>query len=850
MDLHETLLNGVLPSVTKPSRYLGTEFNVVHKDPMTVALRVALAFPDLYDLGLGNLGLHILYTILNDLPWCWAERAYAPAPDMEAAMRNRGLPLFALESKEPLASMDMIGFSLQSELTYTSVLNMLDLAGLPLRSKDRNDRHPLVFAGGPGAFNPEPLAPFIDFFVIGDGEEAILDVAQTALAMRGLPCDERLAAFACIEGVYAPGLYPFETAPGGRILPNENAPKVARRVLKDLNAARFPARYIVPFTQLIHDRVGIEVLRGCTHGCRFCQGGMTTRPVRTRNLEAIGRIMEQTLSSTGYEEVSLLSLSTCDYPRIAALLEQSSKTAQAVNAAVSVPSLRLDTFSIELADAISHVRRSGLTFAPETASPRLRSVINKWFDDDALFEVVTEAFKRGWEHVKCYFMIGLPTETDEDVRAIADLCVSLLEKGRAITRRARIFTGVSTFVPKPFTPFQWAGQIGFEETQRRQRILEQGFRRHSGIKFGRHDPEASFIEGLLARADRRAADLIEAAFRHGARLDSSSEHINFKAWQDAIAETGYDVEGAFCERSPDERLPWDHIDVHIPKRWFHLEWQRALELAHTPDCRTGRCSGCGLRDIAPGLCSAMIDDAQRGVELDREKAVLKLPECVEPPALQRLRFRVGRTEEARFLSNLEWMSAWIRALRRAQAPLSHSQGFHAHPKVTFAAAPPVGEESEGDYMDVVLCARVKPGDLLDRVRATLPKGFHIYDVAEVPTNAPSLMSLVSGFDYTLVTQGDPGRLQTRIDELLAMEVINIERKGRPTGVRQSRETSVINIRPTLHILAVRSGVGSEVAIDFRTRQVDGKLAKPREIIALLGLDPATTRVLKRETHLS
>jgi len=848
VSLKQILLDEVLQTVTKPSRYLGTEFNAVHKALETVALRVALAFPDLYDLGLGNLGLHILYAILNDLPWCWAERVYAPAPDMEAALRARGLPLFALESKEPLARMDMIGFSLQSELTYTSVLTILDLAGLPLRGKDRDYTHPLVFAGGPCSFNPEPMAPFIDFFVIGDGEDAILDIAEAARATRGMPRDARLGAFARIEGVYVPELYPFDTLADGRIVPKEDAPKIVRRVLTDLNAARFPTEYIVPFTQLIHDRVGIEVLRGCTHGCRFCQGGMVTRPVRTRGLDAIDQIMERTLSDTGYEEASLLSLSTCDYPRIRTLLEQSAKRAYADNAAVSVPSLRLDTFSVNLADAISDVRRSGLTFAPEAATPRMRSVINKWFDDNTLFDVVTEAFKRGWGHVKCYFMIGLPTERDEDVQAIADLCAAMLEKGRAVTRRAKIFTGVSTFVPKPFTPFQWAGQIGLDEIRRRHRILEQGLKRHPGVKFGRHDPESSFIEGLLARADRRAANLVEAAFRRGARLDSSSEHLDFQAWQDAIAETGYDVEGAFRERALNERLPWDHIDVHIPKQWFTVEWRRALDLAQTPDCRAGGCTGCGLRDRVSGLCAAMIDETRQGPEIDSEKPVLKLPERVEPPALQRLRFRIGRNGEACFLSNLEWMSAWIRVLRRARAPLSYSQGFHAHPKVTFATAPPVGEESEGDYMDVVLKARVKPNDLLHRVRATLPSGFYVYEVKEVPTNAPSLMSAVSGFDYTLFARGDIAEIQSRVEKLMAMEVLPVERKGRPTGPRRSVEASTVDIRPMLHSIAARAEEGADVMIDFSTRQVNGKLAKPREIIALLRLDPASTRVLKRETH--
>lgn len=850
MSLREILLDEVLQSVTKPSRYLGTEFNTVHKDPDAVSLRVALAFPDLYDLGLGNLGLHILYAVLNDLPWCWAERAYAPAPDMEAALRERGLPLFALESKEPLGEMDLIGFSLQSELTYTSVLMMLDLAGMPLRSAERGDAHPLVFAGGPCAFNPEPMAPFIDFFVIGDGEEAVVEIAEVARDTRGLPRRERLAVLARTSGVYVPELYPMETLPDGRVVPSERGWKIERRVVNDLNAARFPTDCVVPYTQLVHDRAGIEVLRGCTHGCRFCQGGVVTRPVRTRELDTIDGLLEQTLCRTGYEEVSLVSLSTCDYPHVRELLEQSARRAHAEVAAVSVPSLRLDTFSVDLADAISDVRRSGLTFAPEAATPRLRSTINKWFDDQVIFDVVTESFKRGWDHVKCYFMIGLPTELDEDVEAIADLCVAMLEKGKAVSRRAKIFTGVSTFVPKPFTPFQWAGQIDMEETRRRQRILEQRLKRYPAIKFGRHDPESSFIEGLLARGDRRAADLIQAAYRRGTRLDSSSEYLNFQAWQDAIAETGYDVAGAFRERALDERLPWDHIDIHIPKQWFKLEWGRAQKLAVTQDCRVAGCAGCGLRDVAPGLCRAMIDTVRKeepAVEVARPP--LKLPERVEPPAVQRLRFRVGRTGEVRFLSHLEWMSAWTRTLRRAHAPMSYSQGFHAHPKITFATAPPVGEESEGDYMDVVLSARVDPAAFLERVREVLPFGFHVYDVEEVPTNAASLMSLVTGFDYTIVARGDRDAIRARVEALAAMDAIPVERKGRPAGPRKSAGAVAVDIRPMLTSITSRAEEGPEVLIDFSTRLVDGKLAKPRELVALLELDGASTRVIKRKTYL-
>jgi len=845
MNKH-VLYNEILPNVTKPSRYLGTELNTAHKDAPDVDLRVALVFPDLYDLGLGNLGLHILYAILNDLPWCWAERAYAPAPDMEAVLRERGLDLFALESKAPLAAMDLLAFSLQSELTYTSVLNVLDLAGLPLRSQDRGSAHPLVAAGGPTVVNPEPLAPFIDFFVIGDGEESIVDVAEALRGMRGAPRDEKLDALAELEGVYIPQRCPVETLGDGRVLPRQDAPRIMRRVLGDLNAARFPSRYIVPFAQLVHDRVGIEVFRGCTRGCRFCQAGAVNRPVRTRSLETIDRLMEDVLSRTGYEEVSLLSLSTCDYPRVRSLLDQSAARAHPNHVSVSLPSLRLDTFSVELAHAVAGVRRTGLTFAPEAATPRLRAVINKCYADEELFEVAVEAFRHGWRHLKFYFMIGLPTERDEDLEAIVDLCARVLDRAHTVERRARLVTGVSTFVPKPCTPFQWAAQIGLDEIRRRQRILEQGFKKHPHIKFGRHEAEATFIEGLLARADRRAADLIEAAFRKGARLESSSEHLDFPAWLEAIDEVGCDVPGAFRQRDLDERLPWDHIDVLVAKDWFQKEWRRAMAARQTADCRSGRCEQCGVQDHAPELCRQMRSQHEAP---ESQAGALRPPLAAdEPPAVQRLRFRIGRFGAVRFLSHLELMNVWIRALRRAHAPLAYSHGFHAHPKVTFSTAAPVGIESEGDYMDVMLAEAVEPQGQLEGLREALPRGVHVYDVAVVPLKSPSLMSVVTGFDYTLHTTASAVAVQERIRDVLAQPTLIVQRQGRPSGRRKSKAPRAVDLRPMIGGLALREDDG--LVIDFRAVAVNNRLPKPSEILELLGLDSAATRIVKRATHLA
>ncbi|HOE67074.1 MAG TPA: TIGR03960 family B12-binding radical SAM protein [Candidatus Hydrogenedentes bacterium] len=845
-DTAPVRLDDVLPRVERPSRYLGTEVNSVHKDAARIDLRIALAFPDLYDMGLGNLGLLILYGILNDLPWCWAERAYAPAPDMEAALRERGLPLFTNESKTPLGALDAIGFTLQSELTYTSVLNMLDLAKIPLRSADRTDAHPIVFAGGPTAFNPEPMAPFIDFFVIGDGEEAVLEIAEVLRAQKGKPRAETLSILARLEGLYAPAAYPFETLPDGRIVPALDAPKIVRRTVNDLEAARFPIDYIVPFTKLIHDRVGLEVMRGCTHGCRFCQAGMTSRPVRERSAEQANDLLRTALDRTGCEEASLVSLSTCDHSQARALALHAAHIARENDAAVSLPSLRLAPFAVDLADAISGLRRSGLTFAPEAATARLRAVINKWIPDEDLLCTAAEAFRRGWGHVKCYFMIGLPTERDEDIDAIVDLCKRTLAVGRSIARRAQINTGISTFVPKPFTPFQWAEQISIDEARRRQAILEKGFARCGGIKFGRHDPRSTFVEGLLSRADRRVADVIEAAWRRGARLDSSDEYLRFDAWIAAIEDAAYPAEESFRARTVGERLPWDHIDSLVSRAWLELEWKRAQELEHAPDCRHGECRACGVSQRLPELCQRMEQRSHDGSITDAAIALHALPDPSEPPTAQRLRFQIGRIGESRFLSHLEWMSAWIRTLRRAKAPLSYSQGFHAHPKITFATAAPVGEESLCDYMDVLLRERVDAEALKQRIIAVAPPDFRVFSVTEAPLNAPALMSQLAGFLYDIHAPGDAATVQERAAAIMTSTSIFVERAAKEKG----KPPRAIDVRPNIARLDVRMETSGRVSLEAELRVIEGRGIRMRELLELLGLDPVTARFLKRTTFLS
>ena len=863
MSLKETVLTELLPLVEKPSRYLGTELNTVHKRPEDVELRVCLFFPDLYELGLGNLGLHILYAILNDLDYVWAERGYTPAPDMEALLRARALPLFLHESKDPLSEADLIGFTMQSELTFTNILNAIDLAGLPLRSADRADDAPLLFAGGPAVFNPEPLAPFLDFFLIGDGEDAIVELVEALRPLKDAPKLVKLQAVAAIEGFYVPALYPFETLADGQILPKEDAPKIVKRIVASLDGARYPTKYIVPFTTLVHDGISLEVLRGCTQGCRFCQAGMVTRPVRERSLSNIDTLMEKTLANTGFESVSLVSLSTCDFSRPRTLVKQAAQRAHKDNVSISLPSLRLDSFAVEMADMVAGVRRSGLTFAPEAATPRLRAVINKFIPDEGLLQMSAEAYRRGWSSVKTYFMIGLPTERDEDVIAIADLCLRTLAMGRKINPGAMVRTGVSTFVPKPFTPFQWSRQMTIEETMRKQRMLSEKFRPHAGIKFGRHAPETSFIEGLLTRADRRAADLLEAAWRNGARLETWDEHVNFGAWEKAIEETGFDVEFQFRERDPQERLPWDHIDVMIPKKWFQDDWRRATELKYAQDCRAGKCHLCGVIYRERELCKSMLKNQKIGHQEEEDSwDGIPTEPPVQPAGVQRIRFRTGRIGEARFLAHLEVKDAWVRSLRRARAPIAYSQGFHAHPKLTFSTAAPLGEASVGDYMDVVMWQPEDPENMRERLAAVLPPEFRVYEAYEVPLHGASLMSLVRGFSYTLTVDADGAEVAERIESLLGQPEVLVERKAKAVKKKPPKrfnrnaatplppkERALINVRPWIQRLEVTASDGRQSVLILETASPEGKWVKPKEILALLGI-AGPSGVLKQSTLLA
>ena len=602
----------ILSRVQKPARYTGGEYNAVVKDRKQVDTRVALCFPDTYEIGMSNLGIRILYGLMNELEGVWCERVFAPWGDMEDEMRREGLPLYGLESGDPIADFDVIGFSLGYEMAYTNVLNMLDLAGLPLRSEDRDEDMPLIIAGGTCAYNPEPLAPFVDIFSLGEGEDVTVElIALSRRARReGWQRCELLAAAARIPGLYVPSLYRVTYREDGAVssvTPLEGAPElVTKRIVQDLNQSYFPVKTIVPSTEIVHDRVMLEVFRGCIRGCRFCQAGFLYRPYREKSIETIDRQCRDLCHSTGYDEISLSSLSTSDYSKLNELIDTLHQWTEGEKVSLSLPSLRVDNFSPELMERINSVRKSGLTFAPEAGSQRMRDVINKNVTEEELLHTVNVAFTEGWTRIKLYFMIGLPTETLEDVLAIDELGQKVVDafyqnKEKPKGKGVEVSLSAAAFVPKPFTPFQWFGQDTMETLQEKQYALKGGVHSRK-LSVSYHGAKTSFLEAVFARGDRRLCAVMEKAREFGLRFDGWDDCFDFDKWMEAFEACGLDP--AFYanrHREFDEVFPWDHLDYGVKKEFFIEECKRAYAAQTTPNCKE-KCSHCGAACYKGGIC--------------------------------------------------------------------------------------------------------------------------------------------------------------------------------------------------------------------------------------------------------
>lgn len=605
----------LLSMVQKPGRYTGGELNSVIKNPEDVDIRFAFCFPDTYEIGMSHLGMKILYSLLNKREDTWCERVFAPWVDMEELMRKNDVPLFALESSDEIKDFDVIGFTLQYELCYTNVLNMLDLAGVPVRSADRKSLTPLVIGGGPCVCNAEPIADFFDLTLPGEGEEVLNELMDLfkEYKKKGASKEEFLKAAAKIEGVYVPSFYEFSYNDDNTIksvTPSNGAPeRVKKRIISDLNTVFYPESFVVPFIDIVHDRAVEEIFRGCIRGCRFCQAGFLYRPIREKSSDTVNKQCRSLCDTTGYDEISLSSLSTSDYTQLQSLLEGIFSWSEDDKVSVSLPSLRVDNFSDELMEKLQKVRKSGLTFAPEAGTQRLRDAINKNVTEREVIETSRKAFSGGWTNVKLYFMMGLPTETNEDIVGIADLAQKVVDefyknpnkpKGKGVN----VSISVSCFVPKPFTPFQWEAQDTMEQLKAKQHLLLESVKSRK-ISVSYHDARTSFLEGVFARGDRRLCDVMEKAWRKGCRFDSWDECFSFEKWMEAFEECGVDPYFYTSrKRSYDEILPWDHMDYGISNKFFQKEAEKAYQSVTTPHCRE-KCNACGANKLNGGKCDAL-----------------------------------------------------------------------------------------------------------------------------------------------------------------------------------------------------------------------------------------------------
>ncbi len=810
------MLEDILPLVEQPSRYLGNEINSRHKEAADVQLRMVLAFPDLYEIGTSHFGLQILYTLLNNQKHIAAERVFAPARDLEAQLRRARQPLVSLESATPLGAFDLIGFSLLYELNFTNILTILELSGIPFYTHQRDLSHPLLIAGGPCMVNPEPVADFFDAIVVGDGEAVILEMtrAWTDWHTRGDASKASLLrAWSRIEGVYIPSFFDVHYDQGRYKALAPHFPDhadVKRRIVDSLDLAAFPIDPVIPYGRPVHDRLRLEVSRGCTRGCRFCQAGMIYRPVRERNQDTLLDLAERSLANTGYEDLSLLSLSTGDYSCIVSLMGQLMDRYAKRHVAVSLPSLRAGTLSPKLMNLIKKVRKTGFTIAPEAGSQRLRDVINKNVTEQDIVQTVTDAFALGWKVVKLYFMIGLPTETEEDLAAI----VALVQRLRSIKndkgQRSQLNVSVATFIPKPHTPFQWAAQLSLAESQHKIRWLKEQLDL-PGVKVKWQQPEISQLEGLWARGDRRLARLLVRAYQLGCRFDGWSDHFNYGLWQQALALENITLDHYLSrQRDVSEPLPWDHVDIRIDRNFLQKEWQQAQEGQTIDDCRLGDCNACGVCDfeqIAPKTCKPV------GAAAKTEAFVRP-----EPGSARKLMVTYRKQGSARFLGHLELANVFIRALRRAGIEVKYSEGFHPMPRLSFEDPLPIGMESLQERLFLTVLSSESNEDLVLKFNRQLPEGLKITDCVPFTGKAATLRARAVTYRMTLQDAVfDPAKLAA-FEQRPEFTILRARRK------RQKKYIDLKQVVMSLKLLDQRT-------LEMTTSTEPGKMVRPYEVAA-------------------
>jgi radical SAM family uncharacterized protein/radical SAM-linked protein len=840
-------LDPLLPAVEKPGRYVGLERNLTRKNLSRARVTLALAFPDTYEIGMSHTGLKILYELVNRREDFACERVYAPWVDLEGKMREAGIPLFSTESFAPVADFDVLGFSLQAELNYSNIVNMLDLAGLPVWQRDRRESDPIVLGGGPCTANPEPIADFFDAFLIGDGEEALVRFLDVVLVGRdaGLSRREILRRLAAIEGVYVPSLYDVAYREDGRIASiarhDTAAPERARRTwVPVLKPEYYPERPVVPSVEIVQDRLGLEVMRGCTQGCRFCQAGYWYRPVRELDPDAVADMTQKFIAESGWSEVGLLSLSTADYSQIEPLVKCLAPKLADRRVSISLPSLRAEAFSVGLADAVSEVRKSGFTFAPETGSDRLRRVINKTFTNADMIQAADVAFARGWDLIKVYTMIGLPTETRADLDELVSLVEAILAQGRRHGRK-NVNVSVGSFVPKSWTPFQWAPFDGVEALEEKLAYLKDRFRRIRGAKMKWHEPREAEIECVLSRGDRRVARVLHTAWKSGVRFDGWTEHFRYDLWMEAFRAEGIPKEAFLRDYALDEVLPWDVLDVSITKRWLQIELIKAKKEMRTEDCKWGHCYACGvpgngedtmlakpMSTQLPVVDAAIPDETAPAAYRDpakgaayRQKAMPDLPSASrrgsQGDRVFKHRVTFSKTGDARFLSHRNTMDVLERAIRAAGLPARYSEGFNPHMRLSMGPALALGLESLHEVFDVDGNAPF-PTDAAERIAAKLPEGLAILEVRELAAGEASLAKAVKGARYSV-------RLATEEQIARAGEVL---------------ANGAGDAMPAVRAFALEADRdGTSLRFEVNLDQSSGETSTPKKVLeTLLAIPPA------------
>ena len=831
----------LLPFVGKPSQYIGEEVNSIKKDLKKMQASIALVFPDKYEIGMSHLGLKILYHIVNKREEFAAERVFAPDLDYEGLLREKCMPLASLENKLPLNKFDIIGFTLQYEMSYTNVLNMLDLGHVPLLSKDRGEDHPLIIGGGPCAYNPEPLADFFDCFVVGDGEEVIIEILKLFAESKKKKetKNQILRRLAGIKGVYIPSMFTIEYSEEGnikQIKPEDSRyAKVEKIILLDLDKADYPVAPVVPFAKLVHDRVSIEIDRGCTQACRFCQAGFIYRPVRERTVEKILELSANSMDKTGCSEISLLSLSSGDYSKIDRLLPEFIRSFSSSNISLSLPSLHPGTIKKDMIDCMRLSEKGGITISVESGSQRLRNILNKKITEEEVLTATENFALAGWKTIKLYFMVGLPTETDDDLEKIHLICKKVFFNAkRKNPKFKKLNISISFFVPKPHTPFQWVSQINSVSAEKKLKFIKSKFKSRSKYKIKWQNPKLSFLEGVFARGDRRLGKVLLHAFQLGCKFDGWSERFDFDSWIVAFEKARIDPTFYTQNRTDkNEIFPWDLIDIGVKKEYLFKEYSRSKEEIKEKDCRKGKCLMCGLEKICADIEPQRHKDAtfcsQAGAwEQDKNFAHQRFSDSIF-----KYRIQFTKTYLARFLSHLEISSLLVRALRRAKIPVDYSKGFHPRPRISFAFALPVGMESKEELFDIFLTAKMRPDSIRSKLNNVMPIQLGIHSIIEIPLNSKPLSVISNKIHFKIYINGikeiqplDLTSHEKRLVEFLSRNKINLfpEKDG---------EIEEIFFNSWFDSLKIQSLSKKGLILELVAKVNDGRLVSPRKILSTL-----------------